>query len=79
MIPKALLGLVRNLLTMCSTVYGAFLIGQWHWIAAILAVIPVYFIVLNLFGFLMLPLYAFTPEVRRAKEMERDLFKKSSN
>ena len=36
-------------------------------------------IVLNLFRFLMLPLYAFTPEVRRAKEMERDLFKKPSN
>ena len=76
MVPKALLDVIRNLLILAATVYATFLIWQWHWIAALVACIPVYIVMLNLFGFLTLPLYLLTPEVRRAKEMERALLQK---
>ena len=39
---------------------------------------PVYIIMLNLFGFLTLtlPLHALTPEVRRVRELEKAILRK---
>ncbi len=54
--------IVRNLLILVATGYAVFLIWKWNWIFALIAAVPVYIVMLNLFGFLTLPLYAFTPE-----------------
>ena len=58
------LDILRNLLILVATGYAVFLIWKWNWIVALIAAIPVYIVMLNLFGFLTLPLYAFTPENR---------------
>jgi len=59
-----LLDVFRHLSILAATGYAIFLIWNWNWIVALLAAIPVYIIMLNLVGFLTLPLYAFTPENR---------------
>jgi hypothetical protein len=69
------LDLLRNALIIAATGYVTFKLWNWHWIIAVIAVIPVYVVMLNLFGFLTLPLYLLTPETRRAREMERALLK----
>ena len=69
----AVLDVLRYLLIAVSTLYATFLIWQWHWIAAVLALFPVYVILLNLFGFLLLPLYGFTPEVRSTRKQAKAL------
>ncbi len=58
------LDIFRNLLILAATSYVVFLIWKWNWIVALIAAIPVYVIMLNLVGFLTLPLYLFTPENR---------------
>lgn len=58
------LDILRHLLILVGTGYAIFLIWKWNWIVALIAAIPVYIVMLNLFGFLTLPLYAFTPENR---------------
>ena len=76
MIPKAPLDVVRHLLILAATAYVTVLLWRWSWIAAIVACLPVYVVALNVFGFLTLPLYALTPEVKRAREMERALLQR---
>ena len=76
MVPRTLLDIVRYLLILAGTSYVTVSIWRWNWIVAILACAPVYFVMLNLFGFLTLPLYLLTPEVRRSKEMERALMER---
>jgi hypothetical protein len=61
------LDLIRYGLILVATAYATFLIWRWHWLAALVACFPVYLIMLNLFGFLTLPLYALTPESRRIR------------
>lgn len=53
---------LRNLLIWVTT--GIILVLTWEWsrIITLLIALPVYFLSLNLIGFLTLPLYAFTPE-----------------
>ena len=58
------LDIFRNLLILLATGYAVFLIWKWNWIFALIAAIPIYIILLNLFGFLTLPFYALTPENR---------------
>lgn len=58
------LDILRNVLILIATSYAVSLTWKWNWIIALIAVIPIYIVMLNLFGFLMLPLYAFTPENR---------------
>lgn len=58
------LDILRNLLILIATGYAVFLIWKWNWIISLIAAVPVYIVMLNLFGFLTLPLYAFTPENR---------------
>jgi hypothetical protein len=63
--------ILRNLLILIATGYASFFIGKWNWIIALIAAIPIYIIMLNLFGFLTLPLYALTPENRlKAKALK---------
>ena len=59
-----LLDIVRNFLILVAAGYTVFLIWKWNWIVALLADIPIYVIMLNLIGFLTLPLYRLTPENR---------------
>ena len=54
-----LIDIARHLLIVAGTGYSVFLIWRWNWIVSLLATIPVYIIMLNLFGFLTLPLYYF--------------------
>ena len=58
------LDILRNVLIVAATGFVVFLIWKWNWIVALIAAIPVYVVLLNLFGFLTLPLYALTPENR---------------
>lgn len=58
------LDILRNLLILAAACYLVVLIWKWNWIVALIAAIPVYVIMLNLVGFLTLPLYSFTPENR---------------
>ncbi len=65
------LDILRNVLILIATGYAVFLIWKWNWIIALIAAIPIYVVMLNLFGFLTLPLYAFTPENRlKAKTLK---------
>ena len=57
-----LLDVIRNVLIFIATGFLVYLIWKWHWIAAVLATIPVYIVMMNLVGFLTLPLYMLTPE-----------------
>jgi hypothetical protein len=66
-----LLDSLRHIIILAATGYTTFAIWRWSWIAAALALIPVYIIMLNVFGFLTLPLYLLTPETRHVREMER--------
>jgi len=52
----------RHLLVIVIAIYCVSLIWNWNWIVALIAAVPVYIVVLNVIGFLTLPLYAFTPE-----------------
>ncbi len=62
------LDILRPVLIMIGTAYAVLLIWKWSWIAALISAIPVHVVSVNLFSFLILPLYAFTPENRlRAK------------
>jgi hypothetical protein len=76
MVPISFLDAVRHILILGAWGYATLLLWQWHWIAALLACVPVYVVMLNLFGFLTLPLYMLTPEVRQAREMQRALLQK---
>jgi hypothetical protein len=65
------LDILRNLLILVATGCVVFLIWKWSWIVALVAAIPVYIVMLNLIGFLTLPLYVFTPENRlKAKALK---------
>lgn len=56
--------IVRHLLILSGTCYVFFSIWKHSSILALIAAIPVYVVALNVFGFLTLPLYLFTPENR---------------
>jgi hypothetical protein len=58
------LDILRHLLIIGSTAYIISMIWNWNWIVALIAAVPLYIVMLNLIGFLTLPLYAFTPEKR---------------
>lgn len=75
-VATASLDLLRHALVLAATAYATYGIWKWNWIAAVVTVIPVYVIVLNLLGFLTLPLYLFTPEIRRTRETEKALFQR---
>lgn len=72
--------IVRHLLILSGTCYVIFLIWKWNWIVALIAAIPVYIVMLNLFGFLTLPIYTFTPEhrlrIKAFKSLENGEFEK---
>ena len=72
----ALLDLLRWMLIVAATGYATFAIWRWNWIAAVVGLIPVYIIMLNVFGFLTLPLYLLTPETKRAREMQKAIFER---
>lgn len=55
---------IRHLLILSGTCYVVFLIWQRSWLIALIAAIPIYVILLNLIGFLTVPLYLLTPESR---------------
>lgn len=70
-----LLDIVRHLLILAGTCYVVFLIWQHSLLIAVIAAIPIYIILLNLIGFLTLPLYGLTPESRLAAKASKALAK----
>ncbi len=58
------LDLVRHFLILSGTCYLLFLIWKRSSVLALIAALPAYVILLNLVGFLTLPLYLMTPENR---------------
>jgi hypothetical protein len=69
------LDVIRNLLILGLTAYITLLIWRWYWLAALVACVPLYIVLLNVVGFATLPLYAFTPEVRSARQAQKKMFK----
>lgn len=63
------LDIVRNLLALGAAGGVVFLIWKWNWIVALVAAIPLYIVMVNLAGFLTLPLYGLTPENRLGRRM----------
>ena len=59
-----ILDILRHLIILAATCYAVCLIWKWNWIVALVLAVPVYVIMLNLIGFLTLPIYRFTPENR---------------
>lgn len=70
-----ILDFTRNLLIVLTTLYLLTFLWKWHWIYAIVGAIPIYIILLNIFGFLTLPLYLLTPENKEFKKSKK-LFNK---
>lgn len=62
---------IRNVLIGVGTGWVTVLIWRHNWILGLVAFIPVYVILLNVFGFLTLPLYRFTPENRLKARMHQ--------
>ena len=52
----------RNIVILILTGYVLYLLFGWHWLASIIGAIPIYIIIMNIIGFLTLPLYLLTPE-----------------
>lgn len=67
-----LLDLVRYALILFGTWYALLLLSSFSWIVALVAAIPVFVVMLNVCGFLTLPLYALTPEVKAKRAALRD-------
>ncbi len=63
------LDIVRHLIVLGVTGGVVFFIWRWNWIVGLLAAIPLYIVILNLVGFLTLPLYGVTPETRLGVKM----------
>ena len=62
---------VRWACILASTGYLFSQCWQWHCALALLLGFPIYFLTLNFWGFLTLPLYAFTRENREARRSFR--------
>jgi hypothetical protein len=67
-----LLDLVRYALILFGTWYVLRLLWSFSWIVALVAAIPVFVVMLNVCGFVTLPFYALTPEVRAKRAALRD-------
>lgn len=68
-----LLDVFRNVLVLAGTGYVIFLLWRYNWILALVGIVPVYLILLNVFGFLTLPLYGLTRESRLLRKTEKAL------
>lgn len=65
------LDVIRNVAILVGTGWVTVLIWRYNWILGLVAVIPVYLILLNVIGLLTLPLYRFTPENRLKARMHQ--------
>jgi hypothetical protein len=74
---RQVLDVIRHLIIVTSTVVIVYLIWNIYWFLALVAAIPAYILLLNLFGFLTLPLYgliayawsSLTPEGKGMSQM----------
>src|SRR5262249_46898849 len=55
---------VRHVLIAATTGYVVVRTWNWQWVVALVVALPLYVALLNLIGFLTLPLYMITPENR---------------
>lgn len=73
--PKLILDIIRWALIICATSLSV----QWLWgvhrILGLVLAVPVFVIFLNFFGFITLPLYAFSLESIMARKALRDIEK----
>ena len=73
-----LLDIFRNLLIILLTIYLLQLLWTWSWIVTIIVAIPVYVIVLNIIGFVTLPLYYLSPERKSLEDLNQILTNEDS-
>lgn len=74
---RQFLDVIRHLIIVVATVVALYFMWKIHWLLATVAALPVYILLLNLVGFLTLPLYglaayawySLTPDGRIASEM----------
>lgn len=67
--------IIRYIFIFSGTGFVLYFICKYNWVLAVIAAIPVFIIMLNLFGFLTLPLYLLTPESRAGSKTFRSLDK----
>ena len=61
------LDFIRNILIILTTIYLVYLLWYCNWVIALISSIPLYIILLNLYGFLTLPFYFLSPEGKMTK------------
>ena len=66
-----ILDFTRNVLIILTTLYLLIFLWKLSWIYAVIGAIPIYIILLNIFGFLTLPLYFLTPEHKELKKSKK--------
>lgn len=84
---RQFLDAIRHLIIFIATITTLYFIWKIHWLLAIVVALPVYIILLNLVGFLTLPLYglaiyawySLTPDGRAASEMLDNIMKRGGN
>ena len=84
---RQFLDVIRHLIIFIATITTLYFIWKIHWLLAIIVALPVYIIVLNLVGFLTLPIYglaihawySLTPDGRVASEMLDNIMKREGN
>ena len=75
--------IIRWFLIIAATALAVKCLWAVHWALGLVLALPVFVIFMNFFGFLTLPLYGYTTEARRAlrrlKDIEKDIQKRTSN
>ncbi len=69
------LDVVRNVATALATIWTTYTIARYSWLWAAIAFLPVGVLMLNVCGFLTLPLYRLTPENRLKARVHRAMMR----
>ena len=70
---------LRHILVFGGTVVAVQFLWKINWLLGATSAIPIFILLLNLFGFLTLPLYYFTPETRADHKEYNDFLKKDDD
>lgn len=70
--PKLIADILRFVLIIVSTIFSIKWLWNVHWLIGLILAFPIYVIFLNLFGFLTLPLYDYTFEAKRRRQMAEE-------
>ena len=71
-----ILDFLRHILIFAGTAVVAWYLWKIDWRIGAISILPVFILLLNIIGFLTLPIYDITPEVRTGRKMFKKLEKK---